>query len=125
MRSAVFVLFLLPFCAGHAFAQAPVEERKPRQDPFLESQQRVDFARQSFDQAVQGMGRVEREALQDETAFKALQKQADEARGVSEKSKKALAEARARAAEAKRAYEKESAEFARIRRQGSEPAKKD
>jgi uncharacterized protein YPO0396 len=119
-----FSFLLLLLIAGLAQAQAPVEDRKPRLDPLLESQQRVDFARQASDQAEQRVRQAERDALQDETAFKAVQKQADEARAVSEKSKKNLADTRARAVEAKRAYDKESAEFTRLRRQTSEPAKK-
>jgi hypothetical protein len=43
---------------------------------------------------------------------------------VAEKSKKDLAAARSRAAEAKRAYDKESGDFARTRQQLNEPAKK-
>jgi hypothetical protein len=120
----LFTPVLIFAFSGYAFAQAPVEERRVRQDPLLDGQQRVDFARQGVTQAEQRVQQAERQAQQDELAYKALQKHADEARAISEKSKKDLAVARSRAAEAKRAYDKESGDFARARQQLSEPAKK-
>lgn len=102
---------------SHAQAKAPVEDRSPRQDPFQEAQNRVEFARQAMTQAEQRLEQAERFALQDELAFKSVQKQADEARAVSERSQKDLAQARSRAVETRRTYEKESADFARARAQ--------
>ncbi len=101
----------------HAQAKAPVEDRSPRQDPFQEAQNRVEFARQAMTEAEQRLEQAERFALQDELAFKAVQKQADEARAVSERSQKELAQARSRTVETRRTYEKESADFARARAQ--------
>ena len=101
----------------HAQSRAPVEDRPPRQDPFQEAQTRVDFARQGMIEAEQRLEQIERFALQDELAFKAVQKQADEARAVSERSQKELAQARSRAVETRRTYEKESTDFARARAQ--------
>lgn len=114
-------LFAIAVVGAAAFlparAQAPVEERKLRQEPLQEGQHRVEAARQALMQAEQRLQQIERQVLQDELAFNAVQKQADEVRAVSEQSKKELAQARSRKAQLQRAYEKESAEFARVRAQ--------
>ncbi len=93
---------------AQAFAQAPVEERRPARDDAGLAQRRVEFARQALDQAEAPV----RDAA---TAQKEAQQRFDEAKARLDETGRALARARAAAAEARRIYDAESAEFERQR----------
>ena len=99
-----------------ALAQAPVEERGVTGNSFLEAQQRVEFARRAADQAYSALRDAERDLRQADSAVESARRQLDEARTQAERSKKGLAQARAKAAESRAVYERESAQFGRIRR---------
>jgi hypothetical protein len=93
---------------AQAFAQAPVEERRPARDDAGLAQRRVEFARQSLEQAEAQV----REAV---AAQKEAQLWFDEAKARLDETGKGLARARAAAAEARRGYDAESSELERQR----------
>jgi chromosome segregation ATPase len=109
---------------GLAFAQAPVEDRSPRQDPVVEGQQRVEFARSTMERAEQNVRDAEQRLKQAEAASQEARAQADSAKVRAEQAKKDLADARAKAVQSKGAYDKESENLIRVRRQPGEPGKR-
>ena len=85
---------------AQAFAQAPVEERRPARDDAGLAQRRVEFARQALEQAEASF----REAA---AAQKEAQQRFDEAKTRLDGTGRALARARVAAAEARRGYDAE------------------
>jgi chromosome segregation ATPase len=109
-------LFLLMSVCALARAQAPVEDRGARASAFTDSQQRVEYARQAAEKADAQVRQSERDAGLAEAALRSAKSQYEAAKADADKAKKALAQARSKAAESRRAYEKESAQFDRLRR---------
>lgn len=105
--------------ASVAQAQAPAEERRHAStDPLGEAQQRVEFARRAKAQAGDRVARAEGAARESDAEFQTVKKQFDQAAARRDAARKAMAEARAGAAAANKAYEKESAAFDRLRTSG-------
>jgi len=97
---------------AHAAAQAPVEERRPTPDDVGIAQQRVEFRRQALERAEAEV----RDAL---AAQRDAARRFAEAKSTLDTAGRSLDKARAAAAEAKRAYDKESSQLDRQRRRGS------
>lgn len=121
-RLNLIVLFLM-LCAAHlAVAQtpkAPAEERRHAStDPLGEAQQRVEFARRAKAQAGDRVARAEGAARESDAEFQTVKKQFDQVAARRDAARKAMAEARAGAVAANKAYEKESAAFDRLRTSG-------
>jgi hypothetical protein len=93
---------------AQAFAQAPVEERRPVRDDAGLAQGRVEFARQGLDQA-------EAQVRDAAAAQKEAQLRFDEAKARLDETGRSLARARAAEAEARRSYDAESSAFERQR----------
>jgi len=111
-------LLLVALVSSAAFGQAPVEDRRPRGDGYLDSQQRVDFARRSVEQSERRVREAELSLKEAEASFSAVQSQYEQSKAHAEKARKDLAQARAKAAESRKTYDSESAEFERLRRGG-------
>jgi chromosome segregation ATPase len=118
MRTPTFLL-LMALCAL-ARAQAPVEDRGTRASVFTDAQQRVEYARQAAEKADAQVRQSERESGLAETALRSAKSQYDAAKSDADRAKKALAQARAKAADSRKAYERESGRFERLRR-GADP----
>jgi chromosome segregation ATPase len=110
------LLLLIVFSTAPVFAQAPVEERSLRGDAFTEAQQRVDFARRTWEQSERRVKDAEQSLKEAEAAFSAMRSQYEQAKSQAEKAKKELGQARATVSESRKAYETESADFERLRR---------
>lgn len=104
VRAWLFMLVMS--VAAQVFAQAPVEERRPaRYDAGL-AQRRVDFARQTLEQAE---ARVRDAASEYEQA----QSRFDQSKASRDATARNLAKARAAAADARKRYDAESSELSR------------
>ena len=97
---------------AHAMAQAPVEERRPPPEDARLAQQRVEFRRQALE-------RAEAEVRYALAAQKEAARRFAEAKSTLDTAGRSLDKARAAAAEAKRAYDRETSELERRRRSGS------
>lgn len=104
MRAWLFVLVIS--AAAQVYAQAPVEERRPALDDVGLAQRRVDFARQSLEQA-------EADARDAATEHNQAKSQFDKAKAALDTAARNLARARAAAAEARKRYDAESSELSR------------
>jgi len=116
---ATLSLFLLMTLPATVLAQAPIEDRGVRRDPYVEAQQRAEFARRAAEEADQRVAQAEASAKAAEAALASARSQLDAAKAGLERSRKDLAQARAKARELHRTYEREATEFERVRRGGS------
>ena len=103
------------FGAAQAIAQAPVEERRSSGEPIASAQQKVEFARRGMSEAEDRARQADLEHKQALEVLAVEKKRYDEARARSDAARKTLDQAKARYAEARSAYEKESADFDRLR----------
>ena len=93
---------------AQAFAQAPVEERRPARDDSASAQRRVEFARQGLEQA-------EAQVRDAAAAQKQAQQRLDEAKARIDETGRAVTRVRAAAAEARRSFDAESTALERQR----------
>jgi len=113
---ALLTLMTLPVIV---LAQAPIEDRGVRRDPYVEAQQRAEFARRAAEEADQHVAQAVVSAKAAEAALASARSQLDAAKAGLERARKDLAQARAKAGELHRTYEREATEFERVRRGGS------
>jgi len=106
MGARIFATALL--ATAQAFAQAPVEERRPPRDDAGLAQHRVEFARRALDQAQAQV----RDAA---TEQKEAQLRFDQAKARLDETQRNLAKARASETEAKKRHDAESSGLDRQR----------
>ena len=104
MRAWFFAMVLS--AAAQAFAQAPVEERRPAPDDVGLAQRRVEFARQA-------LMRAEAELRDAAAAHKEAQLRFDEAKARLDEAGRILARAQAAAAQARKNYDADASELER------------
>ena len=102
--------------AAESRVPAPIEDRSPRQEPFGEAQQRVEFTRRNLADTDLRAAQAQQSLQEAERMLKLAEQQAADARQKRDRAMKNLTEARALAAEAKTAHERASADFAKLRR---------
>ena len=112
MNVRAWMFAVLCSVTTHAMAQAPVEERQPPPEDARLAQQRVEFRRQARERAEAEV----RDAL---AAQREAARRFAAAKSTLDSAGKSLDKARAAAAEARRAYDKEASELDRWRRKGS------
>lgn len=98
--------WMLMALAAAAAAQAPVEERKTREQAVQRSQQSAGAAYRDLQQASHEARLAEQDFLNAQDAQRAAQKQADESKRQMDAAKKSLDTARAKEAQARLRYEK-------------------
>jgi DNA recombination protein RmuC len=116
------LLLLAIVTAAPAVAQAPVEERQPRAgNPYIQAQQRVEFARQTLERSERRVREAEQSVRNAEAELTPAQRRYEESKSQAERARAELAQARAAASESRKSYEAESAAFQRLRARGSDP----
>ena len=115
MMRAPICLALAALCAV-ANAQAPVEERGVVPNLSLGAQQRVESARRAAERADSELKDAERNVRRGQSALESAQWQYENAKAKLEQARKNLEDARAKATESRATYDRESAQFERLRR---------
>ena len=121
------LLLLAIQVAAPAVAQAPVEERQRRAQPYAEAQQRVEFTRQSAELAArrvkdaeQGVKNAEQGVKDAEAQLGPAQRRYEESKLRVDKARAELVRARTAESESRKSYEAESAAFQRLRGRGND-----
>jgi DNA recombination protein RmuC len=114
------LLLLAIVTAAPAVAQAPVEERQRRADPYAEAQQRVEFARQTAERSERRVRDAEQGVRNAEATLVPAQRRYEESKSQVDKARAELAQARAAASDSRKSYEAESAAFQRLRARGND-----
>jgi septal ring factor EnvC (AmiA/AmiB activator) len=114
------LLLLAIVIAECAVAQAPVEDRQRRADPYTEAQQRVEFSRQGAERAARRLKDAEQGLKDAEAELGPAQRRYEESKSRVEKARADLVQARAAETESRKSYETESAAFHRLRGRGND-----
>jgi hypothetical protein len=100
-KAALAALLLMP----QAFAQAPIEERRPAPDPIRDAQEKTAAAYRALNQAQYDAKLAEQDFLNTEAGYQAAQRRAEALKQDLDAVKKKLDEARSRESAARKAYE--------------------
>jgi len=114
------LLLLAILVAPPVVAQAPVEERQRRADPYVEAQQRVEFSRQGAERASRRLKDAEQGLKDAEAEHGPAQRRYEDSKSRVEKARAELARALAADSESRKTYEAESAAFQRLRARGND-----
>jgi hypothetical protein len=99
------LLVLSSLLAQSAFAQAPVEDARQRDDTLQHGQQRAGAAYRELQQAEYASRLAEQDYRNADNAYQAAQKQANDVKRQADTAKKTLEAAKAKEAKARQAYE--------------------
>ena len=104
MQLLIFVL-LMTLANAAAYAQAPIEDARQRQDTLQRDQQKAGAAYREMQQAQFAAKQAEQDFRQADADYKAAQTRADDLKHNADAAKKNLDAARAKAEQARKAYD--------------------